>query len=129
MLQSGTVATSALDHVYSSDIIEDCVKCEKMKNSSSDHLPVMVSYNLDTKKVWYKRSITKRSFKNFTKEKWNASLAKQDWLDVEDYTDVDLMVGDFNEKIEKALDLVAPVRTFKISQIINLACQMKPKNR
>ena len=114
MRQSGTVTTSALDHVYSSDVIEDCIKCEKMKNSSSDHLPVMVSYNLDTKKVWYKRSITKRSFKNFTKEKWNASLAAQDWLDIEDHTDVDLMVRDFNAKIKDALDLVAPVRTFKI---------------
>jgi hypothetical protein len=74
----------------------------------------MVSYNLDKNRVRYTHSVTKRSFKKFTKEAWNESLAKQDWLDVENHTDVNLLVEEFNEKIKKALDLVAPVKTFKI---------------
>ena len=114
LLPNGSVSTSALDHVYSTEAIKDCVSSQKLKNSSSDHLPVMVSYNLDKNKVQFTHSVTKRSFKNFTKEAWNDSLAKQDWMDVEDFANVDLMVKDFNEKIKLALDVVAPIKTFKI---------------
>ena len=34
-------------------------------------------------------------------------------MDVEEFSDVNLMVKDFNEKIQIALDLVAPVKTLK----------------
>ena len=46
----------------------------------------------------YTHSITKRSFKNFTVNSWNESLAQQDWLEVDDEEDVNGMVTQFNKK-------------------------------
>ena len=114
-LQSnGSVSSSALDHVYSSEILKECIKVTKVLSSASDHLPVLVQYSLDLTRIRYKHSITKRSFKNFTKESWNLSLSRQDWLDVDDCANVNEMVTVFNKNIEMALDEVAPVKTFTI---------------
>ena len=114
MSKNGSVAQSALDHVYTSESIKECIKIEKIKNSSSDHLPVVINYSLDLKKIRHKFSVTKRSFKNFTKEGWNRCLAEQEWLDVDDCEDVNQMVNMFNDNIERALDQIAPVKTFQI---------------
>jgi hypothetical protein len=112
--QDGTVAESALDHAYTSETIRDCVVCNKLANSSSDHLPVTVNYRLDVAKVRFTHSVTKRSFKNFTNANWNESLTQEDWLDVEEAAGVNEMVSIFNVKIKSALDRVAPTKTFKI---------------
>ena len=114
MLPSGAVAESALDHVYTSMVIKDCIETKKLLNSSSDHLPVLTAYSLNTTKLRYCHTVTKRSYKDFTKENWNAALAQQDWLDVEESSGVNQMVNVFNLNIQAALDQVAPVRTFKI---------------
>ena len=74
----------------------------------------MTRYSLDLAKISYKRSITKRSFKKFTKEKWNEALAREDWLDIEESEDVNAMVKIFTENINRALDVVAPIKTFTI---------------
>jgi exonuclease III len=113
---NGQVAESALDHVYTSRTIEDCIKTRKILYSSSDHLPVTTTYSLDMRKLRYNHMVTKRSYKGFTKEKWNKALEKQDWLDVEECSEsgVDQMVKVFDRNIQAALDQVAPVRTFKI---------------
>ena len=112
--QAGILPCSALDHVYTSKVIVDLVKTRKIQNSATDHLPVLVDYNLDFKKRKFQHTVTKRSFKNFTKELWNDCLSQQDWLDVSECEDVNGMVEVFNENIKKALDLAAPVKTFKI---------------
>ena len=114
MLPSGAVAESALDHVYTSMVIKDCIETKKLLNSSSDHLPVLTAYSLNTTKLRYCHAVTKRSYKDFTMENWNAALAQQDWLDVEESSGVNQMVNVFNLNIQAALDQVAPVRTFKI---------------
>jgi hypothetical protein len=64
--------------------------------------------------VRYKRSVTKRSFKNFTKETWNEALDQEDWYDVEDCDDVNEMVEVFAANINRALDKVAPIKDFTI---------------
>ena len=112
--QNGTVAESALDHAYTSANIRDCVVCNKLPNSSSDHLLGIVDYSLDITKVRFTHSVTKRSFKNFSNANWNQSLAQEDWLDVEEAVGVNDMVTIFNAKIKSALDRVAPTKTFKI---------------
>ena len=111
---NGKVAESSIDHVYNSLPLDDCIKLNKLSNSSSDHLPVLLSYSLDLTKLRYSHSVTKRSFKYFTKEKWNEALAKQDWLDVEEATNVTRMVDIFNANVLSALDEIAPIKTFKI---------------
>ena len=110
----GTVASSALDHVYSSKNIEKSVSVRKLLSSSTDHLPVLISYSLDKNKVEYKRSLTKRSFKNFTKEKWNACLAKQNWSEIDKCQGVNEMVDIFDTNVALALDEVAPVKKFTV---------------
>ena len=111
------------------------VQVRKILNSATDHLPVVTAYNLDLNKVRYKHSITKRSFKNFTKENWNQSLANQDWTGLEECEEVDEMVKKFDENISAALNEVAPIRTFTIrsNHIIGLSDStkelMKKKDR
>jgi hypothetical protein len=77
-------------------------------------VPVITRYKLDLTKVKYTHSITKRSFKNFTINSWNESLAQQDWLEVDEEEDVNAMVARFNKNVALALDRVAPVKSFKI---------------
>ena len=114
VLANGTVPQSALDHVYSSEVIKDGIKVRTLPTSSTDHLPVIITYRLDIKKAQYKRKITKRSFKHFTKENWNESLERQDWSEIEVCTDVNQMVKIFDENVRAALDEVAPVKSFTI---------------
>ena len=110
----GSVSHSALDHVYTSSSIKDLIQVKKLKNSSTDHLPVVAYYNLAKTKPSYKRTITKRSYKNFTAERWNSCLENQDWSAVENCQNVEEMVSEFQENITAALDQIAPVKTFKI---------------
>ena len=113
-LPNGSVPESALDHVYVSKTLEACIETKKLENSSSDHLPVVTTYSLNVKNLRYSHTITKRSFKDFTKERWNDALAQQEWQDVEECSGVNQMVTAFDRNIQEALDQVAPIRTFKI---------------
>ena len=111
---NGKFSHSALDHVYTSEILKDRVQVTKLQNSATDHLPVIVKYRIEAVKVIHKHTITKRSFKGFTTESWNSCLAQQDWFTVEDCENVDDMVEAFNNNIIRALDAVAPVKKFVI---------------
>ena len=106
---NGKVAESALDHVYSN--MEDIIT-KIIPNNSSDHNPVVTYINLQEKKICYVKKLTKRSFKNFTTERWNESLKNQNWDPVINEQDLDVKVSMFTEIINKALDDVAPLKTF-----------------
>ena len=116
MLSNGTIPESALDHVYSSKKLKNQITPSKIENSSTDHLPVMVTLNTDEKldKSKFKRKITKRSMKNFSVASWNQCLANKDWSKIDDCTDVNEMVSIFTEKINETLDEVTPIKTFTI---------------
>ena len=120
-MASGAIPTSALDHVYNSDTIEGAIQVKKLQTSATDHLPVIISYSLDKNKVKYKHSITKRSYKHFTKENWNHSLESQDWSRIGDCENVDEMVAKFDANIEAALNEVAPI----IMTNIYKSCKLK----
>ena len=79
-LPNGEIPRSALDHVYNSVTINEAITVKTHQNSSTDHLPVIIRYSLNLAKVTYKRSLTKRSFKKFTKEVWNEALEQEDWV-------------------------------------------------
>ena len=49
------------------------------------------------KKVTYTRKIIKRSYKNFTQDKWIKELQKQDWSKMEEEMDVNKMVELYTE--------------------------------
>ena len=54
------------------------------------------------------KKVIKRSFKNFTTDKWNEALASKDWplvkIEDEKKSDLDEMVKIFQENIEEALN-------------------------
>ena len=114
LLPNGILPQSALDHVYSSETIKDLVQINKNLVSSTDHLPVITTYNLDLTKVRYKHRVTKRSFKNFNPTDWNACLAQQDWSAVENSDGVNNMVSEFTTNVTQALDQIAPMKSFTI---------------
>ena len=76
MLQNGTIPESALDHLYTSDVINDRIVYKTLKNSATDHVPVKLSYTTCSKNTkLYSHQIQKRCLKNFTSEGWRNCLA------------------------------------------------------
>ena len=90
------------------------VKTNRLQNSSSDHVPVLVSYNTNLKKPMYSSSVTKRCQKFYTKDRWNKCLQEKDWSELDSCGNVDEMVEIFTRNITEALDEVTPIKTFKI---------------
>ena len=43
VLQNGTMPESALDHVYYSEDMKENINCASIKNSATDHLPVIIT--------------------------------------------------------------------------------------
>ena len=86
---NGEVCVSALDHVYFSSELGRNLSIKSLKNSSTDHLPVICQIRSIPKILPYTRKITKRSLKNFTEEGWNESLANKDWSELENCNMVD----------------------------------------
>ena len=116
ILKNGTIPESCLDHVYLSNEIRNSVSVKKLTNSSTDHLPVIIKVktNHSSDKSKFKRKVTKRSFKKFTIEIWNACLANKNWSLIEVCSDVNEKVKLFSQYIEETLDEVAPIKTFSI---------------
>ena len=42
----GSLPSSAIDHVYTSKAIVDLIRARKIQNSATDHLPVLVDYEI-----------------------------------------------------------------------------------
>ena len=126
---NGKVASSAIDHIYCSKAMENSVCSNKLKISSTDHVPVTAKVALisHTKKEQYTRNITKRSFKLFNYISWNEALAKQDWSKVEKETDLNEAAKRFSMLIDKALDEVAPIKSFKVKSNYRFGLSEKTK--
>ena len=75
---------------------------------------IKVKTNHSSDKSKFKRKVTKRSFKKFTNEIWNACLANKNWSLIEVCSDVNEKVKLFSQYIEETLDEVAPIKTFSI---------------
>ena len=106
---NGNIAESALDHVYHRNLD---VKTKIIANHSSDHNPVISIIKLNVRKQCFVRKVTKRSFKNYTPEKWNESLRNQNWRLVTEEVDLDKKVETFTKLLISALDHVAPIKSF-----------------
>ena len=112
--KNGEIARSAIDHVYCSKNMVLKVTITKSNKCSSDHLPVMAELEYPKKKKIYTRRITKRSYKQFTQERWISELKKRDWSNLENETDVNLMVDVYTKNNLEALDMCAPFKSFTI---------------
>ena len=60
------------------------------------------------------KSITKRSTKFFTKERWAKSLANQRWEKLGNTEDLDEMSELLRKHVTNSLDECAPGKTFKV---------------
>ena len=94
------IAESSIDHVYNSCNMTNKITINKLDNSSSDHVPVVVRLESAQKHKIYTKKITKRSLKNFSQENWNKSLASKNWSKLEKCTDV-MNVPNYPTKIKK----------------------------
>ena len=114
MLANGKVPESALDHVYSSEAIKDKIKISTLKDSSTDHLPVVITYKTKSSAQKYQHQITKRNWKNVTEESWNSHLARKDWSIIDNCENANDMVSEFNNIIMESMEELAPERTFTV---------------
>ena len=67
----GNIAESALDQIYARIKEENQFTVKKLENSSTDHLPIKITVSKQISDEMHLKTITKRSYKNFTTEKWN----------------------------------------------------------
>ena len=99
---------SALDHVYFSSAFENKIVTSSIKNSSSDHLPVICEVRSIPKILPYTRTIKKRCLKNFSEAIWNETLKNQDWSKLENCNTVDEMVDIFTDKLHVKSEIANP---------------------
>ena len=104
----GSIAESWLDHVYHSPDLETQITTKIINFGSSDHLPVKTSLDALVNRKSYKNKMVRRKMKNFTNEAWKESLAKQNWIAINNEPDLDKKVDIFTKLITNSLDEVAP---------------------
>ena len=114
MTQKGNIAESALDHIYITKEMKERVKGHKLETSATDHLPIIAEIRRPGGNQEKNKVILKRSMKNFTKEKWNISLARRRWEKIGQTEDVNEMAKILEEQVTEALDECAPIKEFKI---------------
>ena len=95
------MAESAIDHIYYSQTIKN-IECKKLTQSSTDHLPILCEIRFKKPAARFVHEIRKRSYKTYTKEKWNECLAKKDRTTL-DEQDLDSMVETFTKHTNEAL--------------------------
>ena len=61
MTEAGQPIQSSLDHIYRSDELDQCTISKKLENSSTDHVPIMISI-IDKKSTNSINKVTKRCF-------------------------------------------------------------------
>ena len=88
------------------------MKITTLKSTFSDHVPVLTKIETNEEVPIHSKRIVKRSFKNFTQDKWNQSLGKKDWTSLSACSDIDLLVKKFTSNITESLDELAPIKTF-----------------
>ena len=106
--KDGTTITSALDHLYISDL-SILKQCEAINNGMSDHNPIKAILQL---RDFDERSelLIKRSFKNFDQASFNQDLASQGWEDLGRTEDVNIMTRMFTNFFIATLNIHAPYK-------------------
>ena len=100
---------SVIDHFLASSDVP--ISHSAVLNISiSDHLPIVLSVDWSTPKTLHK-TITKRSFKNFSTSSFNDDLVSVPWFLLDLFDDVDDKVFLFNALFADVLDTHAPVKT------------------
>ena len=113
----GKPIESALDHIYRSVNLEDNTYCNKLEDASTDHLPVKISIKLSKEKEKASCQILKRSMKKFSVSRWYEVLEQvnfQEFNDDDRNIDINEQALKLSEKINQALDIIAPKKLITI---------------
>ena len=87
--KNGNIASSAIDHIYVSTVLEESTTTMKLNTGSSDHVPIIAVIS-NTKNISKMKTITKRCTKLLTKESWTHSLIMKNWEDIGETENIDL---------------------------------------
>ena len=103
---------SCLDHIYT-NYAEKLSNVTAQINGGSDHKLVYAIRHAEAirKKVRY---VTKRSFKNFNPEAFKDAIKAVSWFEVYMAEDVNTAASLFTSKLNKVLDIFAPVKTIQL---------------
>ena len=96
---NGNIASSALDHIYVSNELESKTKTITLKNSSTDHLPIMAKINKQKLRTPKMKTITRRSTKNYSKGSWNAALERNILDHIQESDKLEEMTSKLNDVI------------------------------
>ena len=111
--KNGNIATSAIDHIYHRTENLEKIIFKKISNCSSDHLPIIATIPIPKNKLTYIRKIKKRSYKNFTQERWIDELKKKDWFKVEKEVNINNKTAMYTKLVTEALDICNAELTVK----------------
>ena len=100
-------------YIYRSVDLEDCTISSKLKNTSTDHVPIMIAITDAKTRTVNVNKIQKRSMKNFSPSYWNETLATFNFCtQAESETkDINILATEFANTINDALDICAPKKT------------------
>ena len=113
-LDGHKVIHSNIDHLYALENV-DLGNVQVVEAGFSDHDMIKCELRKLPKQVRrFLRSEEKRSFKNYTPEAFQKALIQQPWEKLGETEDVNEMLSLYEDFNTRALDLVAPVKTFKI---------------
>ena len=94
--EDGSTIESALDHLYLSEELINRVKSSKLKDSGTDHVPILaVIEQLKPENKMKNKVIERRCMKNFNITDWNSTLARETWEEIAQTEDVSEMANIF----------------------------------
>ena len=85
--------------------MEKFTTTSKLLNSSTDHVPIIANITREDEKIPKRKSITKRSTKNFTKQSWCQTLKELNSDIQTPSTNLDELVNSLDIQVKKALDI------------------------
>ena len=95
---NGNIASSAIDHIYVAQDLEERTTTRKINTGSSDHVPIVAV--IDNGKIERKmKTITKRSVKLLTKKSWSDSFIMKNWEDLGQTENIDEMAEKMNDHV------------------------------
>ena len=115
-------------HVYYSSTLENKLVINSIKTVLQTIYQLYVKSGLFQKSYPIPTGSIKDVSKTSPKKCWNESLDEQDWSVLEDCNTVDEMVDIFTVNTNKALDKIAPFKTFQVKLNYRFGISPETKN-
>ena len=94
--------------------LEDLTNTFKLNNSSTDHVPIIVQLKQKKNGINSEvKTVSKRCMKNFNSNEWIKTLEEIDFSFNQKSGTIEEEAVKLSEKINRALYIRAPIKTFK----------------